>query len=251
METREKINLILRDNNKNIIKKESIVRPETYISLQKTISMILKINRFNIISISNNKEIEIKDDNDYQKIKEYFFNEEEKKSEESISVNSVFINLNTSEKNILNDKYFCNICSDELTENPYFCYNCQKRLCKICFNKLAETTPMKCPFCRFVLPQYYWQTLKNFNDEKSKHLMLIQNYKKLEKEICIDKKIQSELLQKNQILKNENITLLNEKNKSKTNINEKFDEETDKDNEINENNYKINKINKNIYSFIT
>ena len=214
MEQTGAISLIQIDQNKQTIKEESITRPESYEDLIKSIKENFKINRFIIYYFDNkDNEINIKSENEFKNCGNLIFVKEIKVMNKSIFPN-IYPILKESKQDEVDEKYTCNICYNKLTENPYYCYQCQKRFCKKCFEDLSKAKEiLQCPFCSYQLQSEKWCTLKNFIGDKNEILGLLEQNIILNGEISINKKKVEEYLRQNRLL-NDHLTKANEKIKN-------------------------------------
>ena len=138
---------IIYYNLNKIINEFTIKKPIDY----KTFIDEIKeknIHSFEIKVIINKQFFSINENNflDYHKK----FNEFiiiEKKSNISQS-QFIYDQLNDLNQNLLDEKCICCICNDNLIEKPYYCYNCHKLYCNICFQKLEISTLKKCENCK-------------------------------------------------------------------------------------------------------
>ena len=69
----------------------------------------------------NNKEINITNNEEYKKSSDLIFIVEKKALDKSI-YERVYPNLTDSKIDVIDEKYLCNLCSEKLKENPYYCY---------------------------------------------------------------------------------------------------------------------------------
>ena len=113
--------------------------------------------------------------------------------------------LPESQKNILDEKFNCFICSMRIkNEKPYYCYKCQKLYHNECLKKWDEARQsiykcLSCPNCRNELPLNEWNKKLDY-EENIIYLAFIMN--KLNK---IDKNLNNENNKKFDIEKKSNI----------------------------------------------
>ena len=193
--------LIQLNQNMQQVKEKSIIRPISYEALRQFITQNFKIISFVMYYFDQiNKEVYITNNEDYKKSSDVIFIIEKKKLEESI-YDKIYPNLSESKIDVIDEKYLCNLCSEKLTENPYYCYQCSKRFCKKCLTKLSQkNNPLKCPFCNYGLPFEKWLTLKNFVEERKQYLKLIEENIKLKEKNFIPNKNESEFLRQIKLL---------------------------------------------------
>ena len=171
----EKLDIFLLDNSNNIIKEFNIEKPITYQELRMKLENNLKnnIDNFKIFyQSSNNQEIEIHNNEEYQLTKDILFIREKDKIN---LYKSIFeINYDKSSESIkdkLDQKYACLICSEIIkNEKPFFCYTCQKNYHHICLEnwdkKKGENKILQCPNCRKELPLKEWKEKLDFEDNR-------------------------------------------------------------------------------------
>ena len=201
MELSSELLLIQLDQNMHQINEESIKRPISYENLRQFIIVNFKINSFTMYYLDKtNKEINITNNEEFKKTGDIIFIVECKSLNESF-LDKIYPNLSESKMDIIDEKFSCNLCLEKLTENPYYCYQCPKRICKKCLIDLNKrTNPLKCPFCQYELPFEKWLTLKNFVEERQHDLELIEENLKLKDENLIIKRKENELLKQIKIL---------------------------------------------------
>ena len=205
-----KLLLIQLDQNMQQINEKSIKRPISYDTLKQIVIETFKINSFIMYYFDQtNKEINITDNEKFQRSSDLIFIVENKALDESI-YERIYQYLSNSKMDMVEEKYLCTICSEKFRENPYYCYQCSKRICKSCLTNLNRNmNPLKCPFCKYELPFEKWFTLKNFLEEKQHHLELIEKNIKLKEQNLIYNQKESEFLKQIKILN----ALLKEVNK--------------------------------------
>ena len=220
-----KLLLIQLDQNMNQINEKSIKRPTSYKDLTKFVIKKFKINSFIMYYFDEtDKEINITNDEDFKKSGDLIFIADEDNLTKSV-YERIYPDLSDSKKNVIDENYLCNLCLEKLTENPYFCYQCSKRICKKCLRDLnKKMSPLKCPFCKYELPFEKWFTLRNFFEEKQKYLELIEENIKLKDENLKYNKKEKEFFQQIKI-QNFQIRVRNEKIKDQEVLIQKKDEE--------------------------
>ena len=205
----DNIDIFLLDNTNNIIEEINIIKPETY----QQLNIELKNNFKNLpenytlfYPSSNNNDIEIHNDEDYQLLKDILFVHQinNKNLEESLfQVN--YNKIVDSNKENLDDKYTCSICSERVkNEKPLFCYICQKIYHHKCLKQwdrqiTLQNQDLSCPNCRNVLPLNKWREKLDFEDN-------IKNDENIMNELDV---LKNENDKKNNLIKNYGI--LNEK----------------------------------------
>ena len=155
------------------------------------------INSFVMYYIDKTSQIiNITDNKEFKKSGNVIFIVEEKSLEKSI-YERIENNLSDSKSDFIEEEYLCSLCSEKLTENPYFCYQCQKKICKKCLIDLnKKIKPFKCAFCKFELPFEKWNTFKNFMEKRKQFLGLIEENIKSKRENLIYKQKEN-LINKN------------------------------------------------------
>ena len=267
------LNIIKLDNFDNEIEEITINKPKTYQELLEYLNNKNILYEIFIYDDNNNK-ILINDEILYKTIQEILFIKERKNLVQSLfSIN--YEKLSESKREILNEKYNCNICSFIIkNENPYLCYNCQKIFHEKCLKEWDDECKLhykilECPVCRNKLPLIKWNKKLNYEDNRIDNANLlneINKYKNMNnyKNIIIkDKKIKEyenfinktiiifrNILNKINIISNNMkketnnklIELINNNNLNINDISNIINEELDKINEYISNN-KINNEN--------
>ena len=189
------LSIIQLDQNKQQIEEKSTKKPKSYENLTEFITQNFKINSYVIFYFDKkNKEVYITNNEEYKKSSNLIFIIEKKALEES-AYNRIYPNLTDSKKDVIDEKYLCSLCYLKLTENPYYCYQCSKRICKKCLTELSKIkNPLQCPFCKYELPFEKWLTLKNFTDERKQYLEIIENNIKSKGENFVHDKKEDEFL---------------------------------------------------------
>ena len=182
------LDIILLDNSNNILEEITITKPKSFKELNIILKNKLKnlSQKFNIFyPSSNNIEIEILNEEDYQLSKDILFIH---KIEQNDLNNSLFdINydkLAESQKEILNDKFMCSICSELVkNEKPYYCYTCQKIFHHKCLEnwdkKRDINETLTCPICREILPLYKWKEKLDYEEERIKEGKVMNDLNRL------------------------------------------------------------------------
>ena len=172
-----KIDLLLLDNSNNLIEERNVPKPDTYDELQLIIknSFIKLPENYQIFYRDEyNFENIIKNNNDYKLAKDILFINELKKEEnkKESMYESNYDKLSESKQNILDEKYNCNICEEDIKEEkPLLCYRCQKLFHKKCLelwnDKCNEkNVKFSCPKCKYELPLKDWLQKLNYYEER-------------------------------------------------------------------------------------
>ena len=162
-----KIDLLLLDNSNNLIEERNVPKPDTYDELQLIIknSFIKLPQNYQIFYRDEyNFENIIKNNNDYKLAKDILFIIELKKEEnkKESMYESNYDKLSESKQNILDEKYNCNICEEDIKEEkPLLCYRCQKLFHKKCLENWNDKCNEKnvkfnCPKCKYELSLKDW-----------------------------------------------------------------------------------------------
>ena len=171
-----KIDIFLLDKSNNLIEELSILKPKSYEILNKTLKNNLKnLPEFFTIFYpsSNNKEIEIHNDEEYQLLRDTLFIREIEEKDLNKSIFDIaYDKLDDSKRDILDEKYNCFICSENIKhENPLFCYICQKIFHFKCLEgwsiqKQKNNEKLKCPYCNKELPLEQWKQKLDFEENR-------------------------------------------------------------------------------------
>ena len=194
MEEESKLSLVKLEQNIKELKEETINRPISYDALRQHIMEHFKINSFDIYYYDlNNEKVNITDDDEFKISSNLIFIDEKRTLESSIYERISKILQDQADE--IDEKYSCNICNEKFKENPYYCYQCSKRICKKCLIDLNNrTTPLKCSFCQYELPIEKWLISSNFTGERKEYLELIEEKIKLKDEIQIHIRKEKEFL---------------------------------------------------------
>ena len=183
-----KIDIFLLDKLNNLIEEINIIRPKTYEILNQTLKNNLKNlpEYFKLFyPSSNNTEIEIHSDEEYQLLKDTLFIRQLEKIDLQQSIFDIAYNkLDESKRDIFDEKYNCFICSENIKhENPLFCYVCQKIFHFKCLEdwslkKEKENEKLKCPYCKKELPLNEWKQKLDFEDNRKNDAEIINQLKR-------------------------------------------------------------------------
>ena len=172
----EQVGLYLLDDSNNIIEEANLRKPETFSKLLNLIPKKFKNLKahFNIFYLSeNNEEMIINNNGEYQLSKNILFIREIKNDYMNLSKSIFEINydkLSESKQDILDEKYNCYICSEQIKkEKPFLCYKCQKIFHKKCLEmwskkRKSQNQVLACPNCRNELPLEEWKFKLDFEE---------------------------------------------------------------------------------------
>ena len=211
--------VLLLDTDNKVIESIVIEKPKTFGLLLKAIKY--KLNKlpndrkhFNLFYLSSNSdniysEINVNNNEEYKTIKDFLFiriNESFIKEQSFFS--DSYSKLAEEKKDIIDQRYSCNICCEVIKEKPLFCPSCQKLYHDTCLKDWEKrNTKFACPSCKVEVPLNKWK-IKKYHDENRIKDIEIMNQMKAYKLINLinDKKIellQKELQSKNEKLKKE------------------------------------------------
>ena len=211
--------VLLLDTDNKVIESIVIEKPKTFGLLLKAIKY--KLNKlpndrkhFNLFYLSSNSdniysEINVNNNEEYKTIKDFLFiriNESFIKEQSFFS--DSYSKLAEEKKDIIDQRYSCNICCEVIKEKPLFCPSCQKLYHDTCLKDWEKrNTKYACPSCKVEVPLNKWK-IKKYHDENRIKDIEIMNQMKAYKLINLinDKKIellQKELQSKNEKLKKE------------------------------------------------
>ena len=196
------INVFLLDKSDNIKEALKIKKSITYKQLldevrQKSNNMP---EHYEIFILENNdKKMIINDEEKFKKIDNILFIKETPNSLLMQSLfSSAYNKLPESEKEKLDEKYNCILCSTMIKkENPYLCYICQKIFHEKCLKNGDEKCKQQkknliCPNCRNELPIEKWKKKLDYEENRKDDSNLINKIEELnEKE-----KAQNKLIKK-------------------------------------------------------
>ena len=137
-------------------------------------------NYYNIFYKKGNEKIIINSNEEYKLIKDMQFIHE---TDNLLNLSNSNI-LSESSKNILEEKYNCFICRENIIENkPLMCYQCQRIFHNKCLNKWEDISKpnFSCPICKFKLPLIKWKEKVNYIEERNneeKRMKDLNSYKK-------------------------------------------------------------------------
>ena len=223
-----KIEIFLLDKSNNLIEEINIIKPKTYEILNVTLKNNLKnLPEFFTLFYpsSNNREIEIHNDEEYQLLKDTLFIRQIEKVDLGKSIFDIaYDKLDESKRDILDEKYNCFICQENIKhENPLFCYICQKIFHFVCLEnwskkRLNSNLQLICPYCKKELPLEEWKRKLDYEENRKKDAEIINQLKRdnIIKNEIFDKfkeyKIKTAKLFKEIINKNNEFNLMLNKN---------------------------------------
>ena len=196
-----KVEIFLLDNSNITIEEKAIIKPKTYhallIKLKKNIKHLPEF--YEIFVLIDNKEIKITNEDNYKLTENILFIREINKDILKQSVFEKNYNkLSDSNKELLDEKYNCNICSIIIKkEKPYLCYKCQKIFHEKCLKGWDEKCKLQnkvlfCPNCRNELPLEKWNKMLNYEDNRKEDANFINKIIELKE----NETIQYELIKK-------------------------------------------------------
>ena len=164
------LHLIIFDNLNNVKEKKLINKPRTLKELLQYLGN--KNNLYELfVQDNNNNKIIINNEDKYRIIKNIIFIKEIDPPNHSLfSIN--YNKLSDSKKEILDEKYNCNICSIIIkNESPYLCYKCQKIFHERCLKEWdkqckSHNKILECPICRNKLPLEKWNKKLHFEENR-------------------------------------------------------------------------------------
>ena len=169
-----------KENIKNEI---NIIKPQNYNQLLSILrNSIKELPEFFYLFYTNekNEEIKIYNNEQYKFCKDILLIREIKGNQLQSSIFSLNYNiLSESKKEILDDKYGCNICNIIIKkEKPLFCYRCQKLFHQKCLldwdqKKKILNQELSCPNCNKKLPISQWEKKLDFEDERMNEANLL------------------------------------------------------------------------------
>ena len=196
-----KVDIFLLDNSSVTIEEISIMKPKTYkellIRLRKKMKALPEY--YEIFIYIDNKEIIINNEDTYKITEDILFIRE---FDKNILKQSLFEKgynkLSDSNKEILEEKYNCNICSILIKkEKPYLCYKCQKIFHEKCLREWDEKCKLQnkiliCPNCRNELPLEKWNQKIDYEDKRKEDANFMNEILELKE----NETIQNELIRK-------------------------------------------------------
>ena len=196
-----KVDIFLLDNSSITIEEKTIIKPKTYkallIKLKRNINHLPEF--YEIFIYIDNKEIKINNEDNYKITEDVLFIREiDKKILKQSIFEKNYNKLSESNKEILEEKYNCNICSIIIKkENPYLCYKCQKIFHEKCLKEWDEKCKLQnkvllCPNCRNELPLQKWNKKLDYEDNRKEDANFINKIIELKE----NETIQYELIRK-------------------------------------------------------
>ena len=183
-----RIDIFLLDKTNNLIEETNILKPKSYDILNTTLKNNLKnLPEFFTLFYpsSNNKEIEIHNDEEYQLLKDTLFIRQIEKIDLGKSIFDIaYDKLDESKRDILDEKYNCLICSKNIKhENPLFCYICQKIFHFKCLEdwskkKQINKETLKCPYCNNDQPFEQWKKKLDYEENRKNDAEIINQLKR-------------------------------------------------------------------------
>ena len=194
-----RIDIFVLDKTNNLIEEANILKPKSYEILNTTLKNNLKnLPEFFTLFYpsSNNKEIEIHNDEEYQLLKDTLFIRQREKIDLGKSIFDIaYDKLDESKRDILDEKYNCLICSKNIKhENPLFCYICQKIFHFKCLEdwskkKQINKETLKCPYCNNEQPFEQWRKKLDYEENRINDAEIINQLKR-------DNEIKNEIFEK-------------------------------------------------------
>ena len=191
------------DNLNNTIEELSIAKPKTYQELLNQLSQKYKnISNYELFIFDNKNEV-IKINNEkYNILDNILFIREKVKMNLVQSLFEINYNkLSESEKDKLDNKYNCILCSVIIkNENPFFCYRCQNIFHEKCLKDWDRTCKaqhknLTCPNCRNELSIEKWKRKVNYEANRKEEGNVMNIINGLNEKIAK----QNELIQKYEI----------------------------------------------------
>ena len=177
------ISIFLLDNSNNIKEEINIIKPKSYQELLDQLKLNFKNIQQSIdifIMDKNNKEIKIKNEEEYKIIGNILLIRVKNKELIKQSVFERNYNkLSESKREILDEKYECNICSIIIkNEDPYLCYKCQKIFHVNCLKNWdnqckSQNKKLSCPNCRNQLEIEKWNKKLYFEEDRNYNANLL------------------------------------------------------------------------------
>ena len=206
-----KIDIILLDDYNKIIEQINISRPKDYYELLNKIKERIKNlpNHYVLFYQTDNGEnISIKNNEDYKSAKDILFiNNKNENLYESIFQRN-YHKLSESRRDIIDEKYSCKICSDNIKgENPLFC--CQQIYHKRCLEhweneRRKKNMNFSCPNCRNEAPLKNWKEKLNFMENRKNEGEMMNKLNEYERKNNLSNNINKIRENKLENLKNEN-----------------------------------------------
>ena len=183
----DKLDLLLIDNSNKIIEQINIEKPPSYQNLISIIKNRFKElpRQFIIFYKSGNNEIQIRNEKEYEESKSILFIRKINNLEESIFALN-YNKLSDSVKEILDEKYTCLSCTESIKdENPYICYNCQKRFHIKCLEdwetkRKLQNEELNCPNCRKELPLKNWKKQLDYIENRKNEAVFLKKLNDIE-----------------------------------------------------------------------
>ena len=193
------LNIYLLDKYNNIIEEANIKKPHSYDDLLNSITNNFKQlpdNYYIFYSSGNNKEMQIKNNEDYILVNDMIFikNSEKTNILESIYEEN-YNQLSQSKRDILDENYSCFICTENIkNEKPLFCYKCQKIYHQQCLKywedkRKEKNLNLNCPNCRNELPLKEWKLKLDYEDNRKNIAQILNKLNKYKKNLKYTKNI--------------------------------------------------------------
>ena len=184
----QRIDIFLLDKSNNLIEEANILKPKSYDILNVTLKNNLKnLPEFFTLFYpsSNNKEIEIHNDEEYQLLQDTLFIRQIEKIDLGKSIFDIaYDKLDEEKRDILDEKYNCYICKENVKhENPLFCYICQKIFHFGCLEgwgkqRQKNNQALNCPHCNKELPLEQWKKKLDYEDNRKNEAEIINQLKR-------------------------------------------------------------------------
>ena len=182
--------LILLDDSGNLIENTNIKKPKTYNELLSYIKNEFKNlpEYYEIYYTKDTENIIIDSNEKYKLANDTIFIREIFKLDASKSKFTFFYDkLSESKQEILDEKYGCTICQENIkgknNEKPLLCYQCQKIFHRKCLENWEKKCKMQnvnfsCPKCKYDLPFKNWKEKVNYAEERENEFIMVDELNK-------------------------------------------------------------------------
>ena len=215
----QNLDVILLGSSNEQIEEKTLPKPITFEELNFLLKEMINNlpENYHLFFYSENKEININNNDDYKFVKDVLFVRENENIGKNLQQSIFSINYNKlseSKKEIIDNKYECPSCLTLIkNESPYFCDRCHKIFHTKCLKiweqqRHSHGDELNCPSCRYELSLKDWKKKTNFEQDRLNDAILLESNNSNLNGNCNEDKL-SELENKNECITSKNYEFSN------------------------------------------